>query len=431
MVYSLRLEAAMREDRIEMSQEELKRAHVIRQRLEGHLIQREAAFQLDLSVRQVRRLEERMRDQGERSLIHGLRGKPSLRRIPEQIRQKVLRIYEKDYYDFGPTLASEKLWERNGIGVSDETLRHWLIGAELWKVKKRKRYRCWRERKARFGEMVQMDGSHHAWFEERRGICTLMGYIDDATGTKRGWFYEYEGTHPAMDSLKRYIQRYGIPLSVYLDRHSTYKAWGKPTIEEQLRGELNLSQFERACKELSIRVIHAHSAPAKGRVERSFRTDQDRLVKDLRLEEMKTLEEGNRFLNSYWPKHNQRFSVPARERIDMHRPVPKGMNLDSILCVKTPRVVRNDFTILHEGKLYQILDPKVGKIVMVEEHSNGRKYLSSQGRRIAFKIIQRPLLPKVQQPKKLRRYSEVFIPSAHHPWRRLALAPKPLTQQAA
>ena len=420
----------MREDRIEMSQEELKRAHVIRQRLEGHLIQREAAIQLNLSVRHLRRLEERMRGQGERGLIHGSRGKPSLRRIPETIRQKVLRIYEKDYYDFGPTLACEKLLERNHIQISDETLRNWLMGADLWKVKKRKRYRCWRERKARFGEMIQIDGSHHAWFEDRRAICTLMGYIDDATGRKRGWFYEYEGTLPAMDSLKRYIRRYGIPLSVYLDRHSTYKGWGKPTIEEELRGEFNLSQFERACKELSIQVIHAHSAPAKGRVERSFRTDQDRLVKELRLEGIKTLEKGNRFLNSYWAKHNQRFSVSARESIDMHRAVPKGMNLDSILSIKTERVVRNDFTVMYEGAFYQILDKTAGKTVMVEEHTNGRKYLTHQGRRIAFKKIAR-LPVKIEQPKIRRGYSKASIPSPDHSWRRWSIRRRPLTQQAA
>lgn len=421
----------MREDRIEMSQEELKRAHVIRQRLEGHLIQKEAAIQLNLSTRQIRRLEERLRSQGEAGMIHGLRGKSSWRKIPEVIRQKVLKIYQRDYYDFGPTLASEKLLERNRIQVSDETLRHWLIGADLWKVKKRKRYRCWRERKARFGEMVQMDGSHHAWFEERRAICTLMGYIDDATGKKRGWFYEYEGTLPAMDSLKRYIKRYGIPMSVYLDRHTTYKACGKPTIEEQLRNEVNLSQFERACKELSIRVIHAQSAPAKGRIERSFRTDQDRLVKELRLEGIKTIEGANQFLLQYWRKHNERFSVSARESVDMHRPVPIGMDLDSILCIKTPRIVRNDFTILHEGVLYQILDKKAGKIVIVEEHTNGKKHLISHGRRMAFKKIQRAPLPKVQQPKKTRKYSEASIPSAQHPWRRWPLSSKPLIQQVA
>lgn len=420
----------MREDRIEMSQEELKRSHIIRKRLEGHLIQKEAALQLDLSVRHVRRLEERMREQGERGLIHGLRGRSSFRKIPEKIRQKVLRFYEKDYYDFGPTLACEKLLERNHIQISDETLRQWLIKAELWKVKKRKRYRCWRERKARFGEMVQMDGSHHGWFEDRREICTLMGYIDDATGNKRGWFYEYEGTLPAMDSLKRYIKRYGIPLSVYLDRHSTYKAWGKLTIEQQLKGEINLSQFERACKELSIQVIHAQSAPAKGRVERSFRTDQDRLVKELRLQGIKSLEEGNRFLNAYWHQHNRRFSVPAREIQDMHRPVPKGIDLDSILCIKTERVVRNDFTVLHEGEFYQILDKAVGKSVIVEEHTNGKKYLTYQGRRIAFKTIQK-LPVKIQQSKIYRGYNKASIPSAAHPWRRQALIPKSLTQRAA
>lgn len=420
----------MREDRIEMSQEELKRSHLVQQRLKGHLLQKEASLQAGVSVRHFRRLEERVREEGDRGLIHRLRGRPSVRKIPEKIRERALSLYEKDYYDFGPTLATEKLLERNHIQISDETLRQWLIEADLWKSKKRKRYRCWRERRARFGEMVQMDGSHHAWFEERGGTCVLMGYIDDATGKKRGWFYEYEGTLPAMDSLKRYIKRYGIPLSVYLDRHPTYKGYGDPTIEQQLKGELNLSQFERACKELSIQVIHARSAPAKGRVERSFRTDQDRLVKELRLQKIKSIEEANRFLNGYWHQHNKRFSVAAREDIDMHRPVPAGMDLDSILCIKTPRAVRNDFTVVHEGCFYQILDRTVGRTVIVEEYANGGKFLTHKGRRVAFKKI--PQLPaKIKRPKICRGYSKASIPSPDHIWRRWTINPKKLTKQAA
>ena len=421
----------MREDRIEMSQKELKRAHVVRQRLEGHLIQQEASEQLGLSVRQIRRLESKVRSSGEIGVIHGLRGKPSARRIEENIKRKILRIYDRDYYDFGPTLACEKLWERNKIKISEETLRQWLIEKGIWKVRKRKRYRCWRERRARLGEMIQMDGSHHAWFENRREKCVLMGYIDDATGKKRGWFYEYEGTMPALDSLKRYIRLYGIPMSVYLDRYRAYKGQGMPTLQEQLQGErINLSQFERACKELSIEVIHAHSAPAKGRVERSFRTDQDRLVKEMRLEGVNGLEDGNRFLPRYWVKHNQRFAVTAREAVDMHRPVPKGMNLDSILCIKTQRVVRNDFTVMHEGEFYQILDKNAGKVITVEEHTSGKKYLSVKGRRVAFKKI--PRLPKrIEVPQTYRGYNSASVPVANHPWRRRLIASKPLTQQAA
>lgn len=421
----------MREDGIEMSQGDLKRVHVIQQRLERHLGQREASEELALSIRQVRRLEKKFRKLGATGIVHGLRGKVSLRKLPEVLRHKVLRLYQKDYGDFGPTLACEKLWERNRIRISDETLRQWLVQEGIWEVKNRKRYRCWRERKARFGEMVQLDGSHHAWFEDRGEACVLMGYIDDATSRKRGRFYEYEGTFPAMDSLKRYIQRYGIPFSVYLDRHSTYQAKAAPTIEQQLKNEMNLSQFERACKELSIRVIHAHSAPAKGRVERSFRTDQDRLVKAMRLEGIRTIEEANRFLNGYWHAHNQKFSVPARESEDMHRPIPVGLDLDSIFCIKTERVVRNDFTILHEGQLYQLLDPKVGKKVMIEEHFNGRKYVRDQEKRISFRAIQFQAIKAAQTPKIGRRYSPASIPSTHHPWRKPLLPQKPILQQAA
>jgi transposase len=408
----------MREDRIEMSVKEIQRAHVIRQRVEGHLKQREAAKKLEISVRQVRRLEEKLERAGEKGLIHGLRGKDSGRRIPEKTRMKVLGIYRKDYHDFGPTFACEKLLERNGINLSDETLRQWLIAEDLWKVTKRKRYRRWRERRSCLGEMVQMDGSHHAWLEERGPKMVLMGYIDDATSRKSGQFYEYEGTLPAMESLKRYIRRYGIPLSVYLDRHSTYKGQGKPTLAQELKNEVNLSQFERACKELGIQVIHAHSAPAKGRIERSFKTDQDRLVKEMRLSGIQTLEEANRFLPGYWSRHNKRFAVTASKPQDVHRSIPKGMDLDAVLSIRTERLVRNDFTIQHEGKWYQILEKAVGNKVVLEEHTNGQRYLKYQGRKLAFKRINPTPVMLTEVQKIGRRYSQAFIPAPDHPWRK-------------
>ena len=418
----------MREDRIEMSQEEIKRAHVLRKRVEGHLKQREAAQALEISVRQVRRLEEKLEEEGEKGLIHGLRGKVSERRISEKTRAKVLRIYRKDYYDFGPTFACEKLLERNGIQLSDETLRQWLIAEDLWKVTKKKRYRRWRERRGCMGEMVQMDGSHHGWLEDRGPKMVLMGYIDDATSRKSGQFYEYEGTLPAMESLKRYIRKYGIPMSVYLDRHTTYTGgYGKRTVEQELKNELNLSQFERACKKLGIQVIHAHSAPAKGRVERSFKTDQDRLVKEMRLAGIRTLEEANQFLSGYWPRHNQRFAVKASESRDMHRSIPQGLDLDSILCIRIERAMKNDFTIQHEGKLYQILDKNAGKKIILEEHTNGKKRMSYQGRNLAFKAI----ASKPIQEKRPRIDSPASIPAADHPWRKPFLGNNTQLKQAA
>src|SRR4030042_1740215 len=222
---------------IMVRQEELRRLHVIQKVLEGGLKQVEAAESLSLSARHIRRVVRRIKQEGSRGIVHRSRGRPSNRKIADQLKDKVIKLYRATYKDFGPTLASEKLLERDGVSISDETLRGWLIEAGDWKrTRKRKRHRQWRERKGHRGEMVQIDGSHHAWFEDRGEPCVLMGYIDDATGDTFGGFYDYEGTMPAMESFKRYIRRRGLPLKVYLDGHSTYKSTAKATIEEQLEG---------------------------------------------------------------------------------------------------------------------------------------------------------------------------------------------------
>jgi len=296
------------EDIIMASQEELRRLHVIEKVLEGGLKQVEAAEILSLSSRHIRRVVKRVRGEGQRGIVHRLRGRPSNRKIPGQLKDKVIKLYRARYKDFGPTLASEKLLERDRVSISDETLRGWLLEAGDWKrVRKGRRHRQWRERKGHRGEMVQMDGSHHAWFEDRGDPCVLMGYIDDATGDVFGRFDDYEGTMPAMDSFKRYIRKRGLPLKVYLDKHSTYKSTAKATIAEQLEGVEPLSEFERALKELGVEVSHAHSPQAKGRIERLFRTFQDRVIKEMRLRGIKTIEEGNRFLEEYLPLYKKRF----------------------------------------------------------------------------------------------------------------------------
>jgi hypothetical protein len=293
---------------------------VIRKVLERVMKQVEAAVILGLSGRQIRRMVRRIRKEGDIGIVHKSRGRLSNRRIGDKMKARVIKLYRAQYKDFGPTLACEKLLERDRIGISDETLRRWLLGTGDWKkVRKHRGYRAWRERKHHFGEMVQMDGSHHDWFEDRGPWCVLMGYIDDATGKVFGRFYEYEGTIPAMDSFKRYSQKYGLPISVYLDRHTTYKSTAKASVEDVLNEEVALSEFERALKELEVKVIHATSPQAKGRVERLFGTLQDRLVKEMRLRGIRTIEEGNGFLKQYLPVYNRRFSVPPRERDNLHR----------------------------------------------------------------------------------------------------------------
>jgi len=404
-----------KKDIITMTQEELRRLHIVRKVLDKKLKQVETSEKLNLSIRQIQRIIKRVKGEGDKGVIHRLRGQPSKRRIADKIKDKVKRLCKGKYKGFGPTFTSEKLFEIEKIKLSKETLRLWLIEEGLWqRQRKCKKHRRWRERKHHFGEMIQMDGSHHDWFEGRDPKCVLMGYVDDATSIRFARFYTHEGTMPAFDSLKRYIKRHGIPHSIYLDKHSTYKSTKKPTIEDQLNNREFLSQFERAAKELGITIIHANSPQAKGRVERSFRTDQDRLIKEMRLKGISTIKEANKFLKSYWPKHNKRFSVKPLKEADLHCPVPKGIDLDTILCRKAEHPLRNDFTIVHDKKLYQILDRTVGKKLIVEERISGAMYITYKGNKLKYKqIILRPLKEK---PKlKLKRINR---PSLEHPWKR-------------
>ena len=289
-------------DIIMATQEELRSLHVVRKAIDKVITQKEAADTIDLSERQVRRKVKRIRQEGEKGAIHRSRGRPSNRATPDKIKNKVLTLFKNKYPDFGPTLASEKLFERDKIKINDETLRLWLIEESIpYKKRKKRPHRQWRERKHRFGQMIQMDGSDHDWLEGRAPECVFMGYIDDATGNPFGRFYEYEGTIPAMDSFKRYITKYGIPLSLYLDKHTTYKSTKKLTIEDELNNREALSQFERALGELSVEVIHANSPQAKGRIERLFNTFQDRLIKELRLAKAKTINEANKVLERFLP----------------------------------------------------------------------------------------------------------------------------------
>jgi hypothetical protein len=276
--------------------------------------------------------------------------------------------------------------------------------------------------------MVQMDGSHHTWFEDRGGPCVLMSYIDDATGEAFGRFYGYEGTIPAMDSFKRYIKKNGLPMRVYLDKHSTYKSTAKPKIEDELNDVGPLSEFERALRELVLEVSHAHSPQAKGRIERLFRTLQDRLVKEMRLRGIRTIGEGNQFLEEYLPLYNKRFSVRPKEKDDFHRPLAKGADLDAILCIKTERALRNDFTVAHNRKLYQVEEMIKASKVMVQDRIDGSMIMIHKGRALRFKkITERPLREK-KEPVVARR-RKPYIPPTDHPWRRFKIKKHPYVRE--
>jgi transposase len=408
-------------DRVLMSTKELKRVQVIQQALGKKIKQVEAAQVLGLSDRQIRRLVKRVEAEGERGLVHRSQGRCSNRAIDGRIKARILKLYEARYSDFGPTLAAEKLAERNGIAVSDETLRLWLLQAGITHFKRRaRRHRRWRERKRHAGQMIQMDGSHHDWLEGRGPACVLMGYIDDATGRVFARFYAYEGTIPAMDSFQRYARRYGLPMSVYLDQHSTYKSTAKPTIEEQLQGLKPMSQFERALGELGVQVLHANSPQAKGRIERLFGTFQDRLIKEMRLAGIQTIDEANRFLQGYLPTYNRRFSVKPVEAVDLHRPSPASRDLEGILCLKAQRVLRNDFTVAYHGKLYQIEEANRAKQVSLEERLDGTLRITHRGKPLRYREIQtRPI--RLQEPVEKRTISRASPPSGEHPWRRSLL----------
>jgi len=388
-----------------MSHSDLAKSQIIDGILRKKYKQTEAAEILELSERQIRRLVRRVKARGEDGIIHGLQGQRSNNAHEEEFKTKVLKIYEQRYKDFGPTFASEKLLEDAKICINRETLRLWLIRdvrrEHEWRRRGRK-HRQWRERKRWFGMMVQMDGSHHDWLEGRGPWIVLMGYIDDATSTVYARFYKYEGTIPAMDSFKRYVWKYGIPKSIYFDRHSTYKSTGKPSVEDELLNREALTQVGRALRELGVELIYANSPQAKGRVERLFRTFQDRLIKEMRLADIKTLEEANAFLQGYLPKYNEQFSIQAIKKADLHRPVPKGLDLDSILCKKTDRVLRNDFTVIHEKKMYQVLERTKALRVTVEERVNGKLYITDQrGRRLRYKEIPRHMI--VAAPRALHK----------------------------
>jgi len=403
-------------DIVIMSREELRRVSLMRKVLDGEISQRDVAELLGLCDRQVRRIVVRVREEGDDGVIHRSRGEQSHGAIEAGVKRKAVRLCRTRYEGFGPTLASEKLWELDGIEVSRETLRGWFKEGQIEYRKRRLRpHREWRERKRHFGEMVQMDGSHHDWFEGRAPWCVLMGYVDDATGNVYGRFYEYEGTMPVMDSLRRYFRRYGLPESVYLDKHSTYKQSGKASVEAELRGEELLSEVERALKELGVRVIHADSPQAKGRIERLFGTFQDRLVKEMRLVGVSSIEEGNRFLESYLPVYNKRFRVLPVGQADLHRPVPKSVRLERVLCRKTERCLRNDFTVAHNGKLYQVEQRTRAKRVVVEERLDGTMAIVHGDRSFRFReITKRPQRQEKMKPVRLRR---VYIPPPDHPFR--------------
>ena len=376
----------MAKELITMTQKELSRYEIIKRLIRKEINGSEAAKQIGLSVRQTKRLKTKVIKEGSNGIIHRSRNKKgnSNRRMSEKKIERIKKIIKEKYYDFGPTLTKEKLEENHQIKIGKETLRLLMIEWRLWKSKSRKNnkeYRSWRPRKEYYGEMEQFDGSYHCWFETRAKSCCLLASIDDATSqiTKLK-FVDWEGVRPAFIFWKEYIGTQGKPINIYLDRHSTYKQNQKSIFDDPNI----LTQFERAMKNLDVKIIHAYSPQSKGRVERLFGTLQDRLVKELRLAGISNKEEANRFVEEIFiPKFNQKFGVQAQNKRNLHGPLNKleKENLEKIFSVQNIRTVNNDFTVRYKGRWFQLLEIQPTLVlrkdkVLIEERISREIFIS-------------------------------------------------------
>ena len=352
----------MSKEVIALSIKEIERLRVVHKVMDKQIRQVDGARLLDISDRQVRNIIEKIKVDGDKGIAHGNRGREAANKMPKEQEDRIGKIVEEHYWDFGPTLASEKLLKHEGIKISHEKLRQIMIEQGLWKVRKRRDgpvYQ-WRERKAYIGEMVQLDGSHHRWFEERsEDYSCLMSMVDDATKTTYAFLAEGETTEAAMRLLWGWIERYGIPLSLYCDRKNAYVVDREPTLEEQLEGIEPMTAFGKACEKLGIEIITARSPQAKGRVERSHGVFQDRFVKELRLQDISNIEEANKVLaNGFVGDLNRRFTIDAIDPKDAHVKIHKKVDLRTIFCFEDTRTVSNDWVIRYSNRLFQLLRDK-------------------------------------------------------------------------
>ena len=354
----------------------------------------EAARMLGISYRQCGRRYKRYEAEGAAGLVHRLRGASSNRSLSEGTRKRIAELYGGRYEGFGPVLFAEKLLSAHKIKVDHETVRRLLIREGLWKVvrKRKKRHKAWRERRGHFGEMVQMDGSHHRWFEDRGGMCCLMVMIDDSTGVRMSLLARGETTGAAMRLLWMWIECYGVPKSLYTDRKNVFVPSRKDWENARLEGRECLTQFGRACKRLGIEIVRAHSPQAKGRVERSNGVYQDRLVKELRLEGISDINRGNELLCGGFDRNlNSRFAVEAREKADCHRPACV-YDLPSVFCIEEQRTLSANWTLSFENRVYQIRRESenyapASRQVQVRRYLDGELHLFYRDREVDFEEI--------------------------------------------
>jgi transposase len=410
--------------KLRLSRKERSRLEILSKVRKGGINLAKAAELLKVSYRQVLRIWQRFVAEGSLGLKHGLRDRPSNRQIESGRRERVLELYQAKYGDFGPTLALEYLRKVDGEDLSKETLRGWLMGAGLWRPRRRgSPHREWRERRAHWGELVQMDGSEHDWFEGRGDRASLMVMIDDATNWTHAKFFPSETTVAAMTVFQEYVGYYGLPRALYVDRDSIYETTRDSTVDEALQDAGPLTQFGRAMTELEVELILAHSPQAKGRVERRHGVFQDRFVKALRLGKINSLEGGNHFLETeFLDELNERFHVEARSPTDLHRSVPRGVKLEHVLCYQEQRTVQNDWTVPWRNRIFQVHESHrklslARKKILVSELLDGQIRLTHRGLELPWSEL--PARPSTAKPKRYQTGGTAKQkPAATHPWRR-------------
>ena len=418
-----------------MSERELKRAAVFSRVAEKAWTLVQGAERIEVSYRQAKRLWKRYRAEGSAGLVHGNVGRVSNRAKRKSLRRRVLSLIRKKYGGepgerFGPTLAVEHLAHEDGIKIGVETLRGWMLEEGLWSRERRGRaHRKRRERKAHFGELVQMDGSFHDWLEGRGPSGCLMNMVDDATGTTLCRMGEEETIWAAVGVLKGWIGRYGIPKALYTDWKNVYVR--EQNAGERQRGEVPVTQFGRMCQRLGIQIIAASSPQAKGRVERNHGTHQDRLVKKLRRRQTRSLEDVNGYLEKeYCSEHNRRFAVAAASKEDYHLPALGARAMRAILCLETERALSNDWVVRHANRIYQIERqsqhhaPAKSK-VMVCEWEDRTMEIQYRGQKLKWKELEglaEARKTEEAEPKAVKEVVKVakqpWKPGSDHPWRR-------------
>jgi len=418
---------------IQLTMKEINRYNVIQRLIQKRISEKDARKLMRLkSVRQVRRIKKRVMERGVMGVTHDGRGKTGNRRLNEDFTNKIMVIVKDKYSDFRPTFATEKLLEDHHIKIGRETLRQLMIKEGLWKARHRKQSKdrhVWRARKDNYGEMQQFDGSYHRWLEDRYSeeLCLLLS-IDDATGeVTKAKFDKNEGVRAVFIFWWEYFIENGLPLSVYLDKFSTYKVNHPSAVDNK---DL-ITQFQRATNRAGVRLISANSPEAKGRVERVFQTLQDRLVKELRLAGISTPEEANEFLKTYIPKFNKQFAVSPKEKTDLHRPVSNEMKnkLPQIFSIQSERSVNNDYTIMFKNQFFQLEEKQPTTVfkkdtVIIEEHLNEEIKV-----RLKEKYLNYIVLP--ERPKKIKNLPVAALtnrkpdyhPPASHPWKRMLINP--------